>query len=147
MKRTTLAIALTVVAVAITVAPAGAATQSPLRVTPKQINFGTRHVGTETLKGVTIKNTSSEDLLVLVEARPLPDDFGFGLLPGSTCPVFDPGETLAAGETCVAIVRFTPHAFFAGLRQTAQLLVTARNPESGALIATVSVPIKARGML
>ena len=69
------------------------------RVTPKTINFGTVPVGTEVLKGATITNVSGSDVLLLVEGG-LPDDFGFGLLPGSTCPALTPGDILPAGASC-----------------------------------------------
>jgi hypothetical protein len=66
------------------------------RVAPKTINFGTVPLGTEVLKGATITNVSGSDVLLLVEGG-LPDDFGFGLLPGSTCPALTPGDILSAG--------------------------------------------------
>jgi hypothetical protein len=75
--------------VALTAGPAQA-TQSDIRVSPKEIAFGTRTVGTDYYDGVNITNTSGRTLQVVVEAG-LPDDFGFGLMPGSTCPVFTPG--------------------------------------------------------
>src|SRR5687767_4823234 len=129
MKRT-LAIIIVLVGMAIAAGPAVASSAPPLKVTPKQINFGTPLVGEENLEGVTITNRSSEDLLLLVSPSRLPDDFGFGLLPGSTCPVLG-FETLAARESCDAVVRFTPSEFFAGLHQTGELIVTAIDPATG----------------
>jgi hypothetical protein len=123
---------------------ARAAAQTLLRVTPKSINFGTQSVGIESLAGTTITNTSDSDLLVLVEGG-LPDDFGFGLLPGSTCPALTPGDILHPGESCEAVVRFTPSEFFAGLHQTGNLTVTARDPVTGKLLETDYIQIRGRG--
>jgi hypothetical protein len=117
--------------VALTAGPAQA-TQSDIRVSPKEIAFGTRTVGTDYYDGVNITNTSGRTLQVVVEAG-LPDDFGFGLMPGSTCPVFTPGELMADGASCRAVVRFTPTEFFAGWEQTGSLTVTATDPETGAV--------------
>jgi hypothetical protein len=114
------------------------------RVAPKTINFGTVPVGTEVLKGATITNTSGSDLLLLVESA-LWDDFGFGLLPGSTCPALTPGDILAAGASCDVVVRFTPTEFFAGLRQPGTLTATLRDPTTGELLATISIPVVGRG--
>jgi len=115
-----------------------------LRVAPKTINLGTVPVGKEVLKGATITNVSGKDVLLLVEGG-LPDDFGFGLLPGSTCPALTPGDILAAGAKCDVVVRFTPTEFFAGSRQNAELIATLRDPATGGLLSTISIPIVARG--
>ena len=124
--------------------PAIAAERS-LRVAPKTINFGTVPVGTEVLKGATITNVSGSDVLLLVEGG-LPDDFGFGLLPGSTCPALAP-DILAADAMCDAVVRFTPTDLFAGSRQTAELIATLRDPSTGELLSTISIPVVGRGVL
>ena len=120
------------------------AAQQLVRISPASINFGTQPVGTEVLNGATITNTSGSDLLLLVEAG-LPDDFGFGLLPGSTCPALTPGDILAAGASCDVVVRFTPSEFFAGLRQTGTLTVTLRDPMTGELLGTTYITVKGRG--
>jgi hypothetical protein len=112
---------------------AGGRTEKLLRVAPRTINFGTVPVGTEVLKGATITNVSGSDVLLLVEGG-LPDDFGFGLLPGSTCPALLPGDILAAGASCDVVVRFTPTEFFAGLRQRGELIATLRDPATGGLL-------------
>jgi hypothetical protein len=117
-----------------------------LRVAPRTINFGTVPVGTEVLKSATITNVSGSDVLLLVEGG-LPDDFGFGLLSGSTCPALLPGDILAAGASCDVVVRFTPTEFFAGLRQRGELIATLRDPATGGLLSTISIPIVARGVL
>jgi hypothetical protein len=115
-----------------------------VRITPNSINFGTQPVGIEVLKGATITNTSGSDVLMLVEGG-LPDDFGFGLLPGSTCPALTPGDVLAAGASCDVVVRFTPTEFFAGLHQAGTLIVTLRDPATGDLLETSSITVKGRG--
>jgi hypothetical protein len=101
-------------------------------------------VGTEVLKGATITNVSGSDVLLLVDGG-LPDDFGFGLLPSSTCPALTPGGILAAGASCDVVVRFTPTEFFAGLRQTSTLTATLRDPATGELLATILIPVVGRG--
>jgi len=120
------------------------ASQKLARVTPTSINFGSVPVGTEVLKGATITNVSGLDVLLLVEGG-LPDDFGFGLLPGSTCPALTPGDILAASASCDVVVRFTPSEFFAGLRQTGALTATLRDPASGELLSTMSIAVIGRG--
>jgi hypothetical protein len=116
------------------------------RVTPTTINFGSVSLGAEVLKGATITNVSGSDVLLLVEGG-LPDDFGFGLLPGSTCPALTPGDILAAGASCAVVVRFTPSEFFAGLRQTGALTATLRDPASGELLSTISIAVIGRGSI
>ena len=128
----------------VTASLSAAAATAPLKVTPNGINFGTQPIGVEVLKGATITNTSGADVLLLVEGG-LPDDFGFGLLPGSTCPALTPGDILAAGASCDIVVRFTPSQFFAGLRQTGTLIATVRDPATGELLQTLAVTVKGRG--
>jgi hypothetical protein len=128
-------------------APAAAAGTAALKAAPKQIAFGTRAVtdpGTDYYDGVRVTNSSRRTLRVVVAAG-LPDDFGFGLMPGSTCPVFDTDPPMAAGESCRAVVRFTPTAFFAGSRQAGTLIVTARDPGTGELVASLEVPVTGTG--
>jgi hypothetical protein len=79
-----------------------AAPPGVLTARPATIDFHTRSVGTENYKRTKITNTSGADVLLLVSGG-LPDDFGFGLMPGSTCPALTP-ETLAAGDSCYAVV-------------------------------------------
>jgi hypothetical protein len=126
------------------VSPPAVAAEKLLRVTPKVINFGTVPVGTEVLQGATITNVSGADVLLLVEPG-LPDDFGFGLLPGSTCPALTPGDILAAGASCDVVVRFTPTEFFAGLRQTGELTATLRDPATGEVLSTILIKVIGRG--
>jgi hypothetical protein len=116
-----------------------------LQVSPKQVNFGTQPVGSLTFEGATVTNTSSVSLLVLVDAVVLPDDFNFGNVGGSTCIALE-GQVLAPDESCVAVVGFQPSEFFAGHWQTATLLVTARDPASGALLESVTVKVRGKGV-
>ena len=64
------------------VAPTALAAPRLLQVSPKQVSFGTQPVGSLTFEGVTVTNTSSVSLLVLVDAVELPDDFNFGNIGG-----------------------------------------------------------------
>ena len=144
MRRTAFA-AVVVASIVILPASAPAATKM-LSATPTKVSFGTRPVGSFTLKGVTITNASSETINLLVSTAREPDDFSFGLLPGSTCPVFAP-EALAPGDSCVAIMGFRPSEFFAGEKQFATLLATATDPSTGAVLDSVMINFIGRGRL
>jgi hypothetical protein len=115
---------------ALTLGIAASAATGVLVVKPPNVNFGTKPVGTFTVKGATVTNTGSETVNVLVTIEREPDDFSFGLLPGQTCPVFEPAP-LAPGESCVVVMGFRPSEFFAGHRQVATLRVTATEPAGG----------------
>ena len=106
--------------------------------------MGVRDVGTENLKGTRITNTSDRDVLLYVEGTRMPDDFGFGLMPGSTCPALGPA-LLAAGESCDAIMNFRPSEFFAGEDQLAELTATAYDVDTGAVVDTLVIQFHARG--
>lgn len=134
-----------IAAIGALVAPTALAASRLLQVSPKQVSFGTQPVGSLTFEGVTVTNTSSVSLLVLVDAVELPDDFNFGNIGGSTCIALE-GQVLAPGESCVAVVGFQPSEFFAGRWQTATLLVTARDPVSGALLQSVTVRVRGKGV-
>jgi len=140
--KPSIALAAVVAAVALTAGPAQA-TQSDIKVSPNEIAFGTRTVRTDYFDGVKITNRSGQTLQVLVEAG-LPDDFGFGFMPGSTCPVLTPGELMADGASCRAVVRFTPSEFFVGQKQTSSLTVKTTDPETGAVNATL-IPVSGTG--
>ena len=142
MKRL-LTLTLMCVLATVWVSQPAVAAQKLARVTPKTINFGTVPVGTEVLESATITNVSGSDVLLLVEGG-LPDDFGFGLLPGSTCPALTPG-VLAAGASCDVVVRFTPTEFFAGLRQPGTLIASLRDPTTEELLSAISIPVVGRG--
>ena len=126
--------------------PATAATTSGVLVArPAQIDFHTKRVGTENYKRTKITNTGETAVLLLVSGG-LPDDFGFGLLPGSTCPVLAP-ELLGAGDSCYVVVRYSPTEFFAGSLQRGSLTATATDPETGALIEELTIPVFGTGAL
>jgi hypothetical protein len=144
-------LALVAAAVALAMLPGTAAAGSGtlIRVAPKQVDFGTRAVtdpSTDYYDGVKITNASGRTLRVVVAAG-LPDDFGFGLMPGSTCPVFDTDPPMDSGTSCRAVVRFTPTAFFAGWHQTGTMTITATEPATGELVISVEVPISGTGKL
>jgi hypothetical protein len=122
-----------------------AARQGVLSARPSTIDFHTRAVGTENYKRTKITNTSGADVLLLVSGG-LPDDFGFGLLPGSTCPALDPA-TFAAGESCYAVVRYSPTEFFAGSIQRGTLIATAWDPVTGARLVDFEIPVIGVGSL
>jgi hypothetical protein len=126
---------------------ASAATADPadlLRASPKHVNFGTKAVGTFTVKGATITNTSSADVLVQTSAIRMPDQFSWGLLEGQTCPIFSP-EPLVAGASCDIVTGFRPEDFFVGLEDTAILQVTATDPATGAVLDAVQVEFRGVG--
>ncbi len=120
------------------------AASSLVKVSPKRINFGTQPAGTKTSAEVTVTNTSSMSLYVLVDGNNLTDDFNFGNVAGSTCIAVE-GQVLAPGESCIAVLEFNPSPVFAGEHQTGRLLVTVRDPSSGALLESVSVPVRGIG--
>jgi hypothetical protein len=147
MRRlfTTVIVLGVIAAIGALVTPTALAVPRLLQVSPRQVNFGTQPVGSLTFEGVTVTNTSSQSLLVLVDAVVLPDDFNFGNIGGSTCIALE-GQVLAPGESCVAVVGFQPSEFFAGRWQTATLLVTARDPVSGALLQSMTVRVRGKGV-
>src|SRR5215211_2005183 len=103
-------------AAAVPFTASAATSPAVLRVSPPTVNFGTKPVGSFTLKGATVTNTGAATVNLLVTVSREPDDFSFGVLPGSTCPVFEPAP-LAPGEHCDAVVGFRPSEFFAGQKQ------------------------------
>ena len=127
---------------AVAVGTASSATQGVLHVSPQTVNFGTKPVGSSTFKGATIKNTSSSTVNLIVTVAREPDDFALVTL--TTCPVFGPAP-LAPGESCDAVMRFSPSEFFAGQDQLAQLQVQAADPTTGAVLETVLIGFTGRG--
>ena len=122
-------------------APVVAAPRSGALVArPETVDFKSKRVGTENYKKTRITNTTSSDVRLVVTGG-LPDDFGFGLLPGSTCPVFSPGEILPAGASCYAVVRFSPTEGFVGWTATGSLIATATDPVTGAFMQELSIPV------
>ena len=128
---------------ALTIGVAASAATGVLAVKPPNVNFGTKPVGSFTVKGATVRNTSAETVNVSVTIEREPDDFSFGLLPGQTCPVFEPAP-LAPGESCVVVMGFRPSEFFAGQRQVAALSVTATEP-AGPVVDSVLIDFVGRG--
>ena len=124
----------------VSLAPAPAPAKEALVARPGTVDFHAKHVGTENYKRTRITNRSGADVRLLVTAG-LPDDFGFGLMPGQSCPVFSPGDVLPAGESCDAVVRFSPTDGFIGWRAEGQLIVTATDPETGAQVAELTIPV------
>lgn len=135
-----------ILATLLLVATAGITLAAPhlLKASPSAVKFGTRPVESVTLKATRLTNRSDETVNILVAVGALPDDFSYGLLPGSTCPVFDPAP-LAPGESCDAVVQFRPTDFFAGNQQTATLIATATDPASGTVLATTAIDFTGTG--
>lgn len=122
-----------------------AASPRILTARPSTIDFHTKAVGTENYKRTKITNTSGADVLLIVTGG-LPDDFGFGLMPGSTCPVLGQA-TFADGESCYAVVRFSPTEFFAGWVAHGTLIATASDPATGAVLVDLEIPVIGVGSL
>lgn len=128
-----------------TTATAGAV-RATLTAHPRTIDFGNKRVGDTYYKQTRIRVGGSRPVRVLVQGG-LPDDFGFGLLPGSTCPVLDGGAVMQPGDSCVAVVRFTPTDFFAGWHAQGELLADAYDPSTGAHVAQLSIPVTGTAVL
>jgi hypothetical protein len=142
-----LAMCLIVAAIGAGVAsPAAADSADGLKAKPRRVNFGTKAVGTFTVKGSTITNMGASDVLVQTSAVRMPDQFSWGLLPGQTCPIFS-SEILPVGESCRVVAGFRPEEFFIGLVDMAVLQVTATDPSTGVVLNSVSVEFvgEARG--
>jgi hypothetical protein len=142
MKRHTLVAVVAMLLVALPV-DASAAT-GVLKVSPRTVHFGIRPVGSFTLKGATVTNASSETVNLLVTIDREWDDFSFGLLPGSTCPVFAP-EPLAPGNSCDVVVGFRPSEFFVGVKQDEVLRATATDPLTGETLESVQIAFLGTG--
>ncbi len=121
-------------------APSASAARGALQARPDTVDFKSKRVGTENYKRTRITNTAGTDLVVLVTGG-LPDDFGFGLMPGQTCPVFSPGEVLGAGASCYAVVRFSPTQGFIGWHAVGELIATAADPTTSTVVDTLSIPV------
>jgi hypothetical protein len=138
-------IAVTAAVMALLATAPGAFAARDYLAIPDELDFGTKRVGTENYKGVSVRNRTGSDIDVYVTAF-LWDDFGFGLMPGSTCPALGP-DTLPARRSCRAVVRFSPTAYFAGLEQEGLLTVTATHPRTGAVLDVEHVSVTGRGVL
>ncbi len=110
----------------VAVGPMAAASRGILAARPSSIDFHTKPVGSENYKRTKITNTSGSDVVLLVTGG-LPDDFGFGLMPGS--------------------VRFSPTEFFAGWLAQGSLIATATDPNTGQVLLELSIPVSGMGTL
>ena len=119
--------------------PTAAGAASTTGLSGRPVDFHQKHVGTENYKKTRITNKTGAAVSLLVTAG-LPDDFGFGLMPGETCPSLD-AAVLAAGASCDAVVRFTPSEGFIGWKAVGSLEVTATDPVTGTLVTTLSIPV------
>jgi hypothetical protein len=117
---------------------------SILQVSPSLVHFGSKQIGTLTLRGATIRNTSSQAINLIVTGASLPDDFSFGILPGSTAPVFEP-EAFEPHQSCRAVVGFRPSEFWAGQQEFAQLLATATDPVTHEVLEEVLIDFTGTG--
>lgn len=111
-----------------------------LSAKPASVDFGKRKIDATYYKGTRITNKHSVPVRVLVSAG-LPDDFGFGLMPGSTCPVLDGGAVMAPGESCLAVVRFSPTEGFIGWQAVGSLEATASDPVTNEQLSALSIPV------
>jgi len=120
-------LAMVFVVVPVNDVPATAVTSAEVLVArPAEIDFHTKQVGTENYKRTKITNTGVTAVRLLVSAG-LPDDFGYGLYPGQTCPALA-AELVGAGASCYAVVRFSPTEFFVGWEAEGAVVATAYNP-------------------
>ncbi len=117
-----------------------------LAARPTSIDFGKKRVGGKYYKRTKITNVSNRDVRLLVYAG-LPDDFGFGLMPGSTCPVLDGGAVVPRGTSCYAVVRFSPTEFFAGWLAQGEMFADAYDPVTGELLQHLLIPVTGMGVL
>jgi hypothetical protein len=113
---------------------------------PDSIDFGKKHVGDTYYKRTRITNVSDQSVRLLVSAG-LPDDFGFGLEPGSTCPVLDGGAVVAPGDSCYAVVRFTPTEFFVGWFAQGEMWADSFDPVTGELLEHFLIPVTGTAVL
>ena len=113
-----------------------------LDVSPNHLRFGRQAYDSSLTKTVTITNTSSETLLVSLEAQ-VPDDFNPGQLE-STCLLSYTTNVLEPGESCTHVIGFSPSRVFQG-RETGELLVRVVN-ESGTVRESHTVKISGTGV-
>ncbi|CUR58675.1 exported hypothetical protein [metagenome] len=140
------AILLVALAVMLPTAAHAVAPDRPLVARKPSIAFGERQIGGEYYGRTTITNKSKRPLRVLVYAG-LPDDFGFGLMPGSTCPALDEGAILAARESCVAVVRFSPTEGFLNWPAIGEMFADSFDPVTGARVGHLLIPVTGTAVL
>ena len=130
------------------VVPVASEARSTGHVAARQtsIDFGKKHVGGEYYKRTKITNVSERDVRLLVYAG-LPDDFGFGLMPGSTCPVLDGGAVVASGASCYAVVRFAPSDSFVGWFAEGEMWADSYDPVTGELLEHYFIPVTGLAVL
>ena len=109
-----------------------------LTVTPGTVNFGTKPVGSVTLKSTTITNTSDESILLTLSLVRSWDDFSGGWIT-STCLSPDGPTLLAAGESCTLVEGFSPSDTFLGIKQDQIWVATATDPATGAVLETQEI--------
>ena len=125
--------------------PTATKTTSVLVAHPAEIDFKTERVGTTSYKRTKITNTG-ETTIELVVTAGLSDDFGFGLLPGETCPVVVP-VPFEPGSSCYTVVRFSPTAGFIGSPAGGSLIAAARDLSTGAILAELTIPVHGLAIL
>jgi hypothetical protein len=135
VKRIAAVVLVAVVTVVALPVSAPAATKV-LRVTPRTANFGSKPVGSESLKSVTVTNSSSETIILDIDLIKEWDDFNTGVA-GTTCTGSD--QPLAPGESCEVVVRFNPSEGFEGLKQDQILRATATDPLTGEVLGSVHI--------
>ena len=110
-----------------------------LKVTPGTVNLGTKPVGSVTLKGTTITNTSDEPILLTLSLVRSWDDFAGGRVE-STClsPLGEP-TLLAPGESCTLVEAFFATGDFNGIKQDQIWLATGTDPETGSVLETETI--------
>jgi hypothetical protein len=129
-----IASALLAVASVMALALSAPADTNVLKVT-HAVNFGTKPVGSFTVKTATVTNTRFEPIDLDIDIVRDWDDFSTGLT-GTTCSFFEP-QVLAPGESCDLLVGFRPSEDFIGLKQDQILLVTAKDPATSAALDSV----------
>jgi hypothetical protein len=116
--------------------PATATAADVLKVTPGTVNFGSKPVGSSTVKATTITNTSDEAISLSLALVRSWDDFAGGAVE-STCPGF--AALLQPGESCTLVERFSPSEDFLGIKQDQIWLATATDPQTGAVLETEEI--------
>ena len=117
--------------------PAAANAANVLKVTPGTVNFGSKPVGSSTVKATKITNTSDKAISLSLAFVRSWDDFA-GPAVESTCPGFEPA-LLQPGESCTLVERFFPSETFLGIKQDQIWLATAIDPQSGAVLETEEI--------
>jgi Cep192 domain 4 len=135
-------VALVALASIAVLAASSVAANNVLKVKPGAVNFGTKPVGSSTIKSTTLTNTSDEPIVVTLSLVRSWDDFAGGAV-GSTCP--GGSFTLAPGESCTLVEAFFPSEDFEGIKQDQIWVATATDPQSGALLETEEIVFFGRG--